>query len=78
MGFVEDIFFDIENGRIISFSVPAAVRFMGFLISRDYYMIPFGDVERIGDDVIIISSTPQKVSPKNERGIIERFFSWFR
>lgn len=78
MGFVEDVFFDLENGKILSFSVPVATRFMGFLISRDYYMIPFNDIERIGDDVIIISSMPQRVSPKNERSLWERIVSWFK
>ncbi|MBS5737723.1 MAG: YlmC/YmxH family sporulation protein [Clostridiales bacterium] len=78
MGFAEDVFFDLQNGKILSFSVPVATRFMGFLISRDYYMIPFEDIERIGDDVIIISSTPQRCSPKNDRGFWEKFLSWFK
>lgn len=78
MGFAEDVFFDPESGKIISFSVPVSTRFMGFFISRDYYMIPFEDIERIGDDVIIISSLPKRCSNKSERGFWERFLSWFK
>lgn len=75
MGFAEDIFFDLEKNEISSFSVPVGGRFP--FLSRDSYMIPFGDIERIGDDVIIVSSEPRRVG-KSERSLWERLVSWFK
>ena len=76
MGFADDVFFDLESGKISSFSVPAQPRFLFF--SGECYMIPFGDIERIGDDVIIVSAEPRKCSTKSERSFWERLLSWFK
>lgn len=75
MGFAEDIFFDFDKNEISSFSVPVGGRFPFF--SRDSYMIPFGDIERIGDDVIIVSTEPRRVG-RGDKSLWERFLAWFK
>ena len=56
LGYVYDVLFDVEGGRIASLIVPAQARFFGLFGHPNDYIIPWDCVKRVGDDIILIDS----------------------
>ena len=54
LGFVSDVEIDIENGNIVSISVPGAYRMLGLLGKEPDYTIRWDRIKKIGDDLIMI------------------------
>ena len=54
LGFVCDVLFDVESGKIASLTIPAPTRFFGLFGRHEDFSIPWDSVVCIGDDVILI------------------------
>ena len=56
LGFVSDVIFDVVSGKILSLVVPGPYRFLGILGRCEDYVIPWGAIRKIGDDIILVES----------------------
>lgn len=56
LGFVSDIALDTATGKISSVSVPGAYKLLGMIGREDDKIIPWEEIKKIGDDLIIIES----------------------
>ena len=56
LGYVFDVLFDMESGKIASLLVPAQARFFGLFGHPNDYIIPWECVKRVGDDIILIET----------------------
>lgn len=57
-GFVSDVELDIETGNLLSIIVPGGYKFFGMLGRENDIVIPWANIEKIGDDIILVSSQP--------------------
>ena len=64
LGFVSDIEIDAVTGRVVSISVPGAYRILGILGKDPDRRIPWENIKRIGDDLVIVENL--KSIPKSE------------
>ena len=63
LGFVGDLEFDPCTGQIKAIVVPGPGWIGGFLGREKEYVIPFGNICRIGDDIVLV-----KLEEKTRRG----------
>ena len=56
LGFVCDIEIDIASGRIIAIVVPGPKGFGGIFGKAEDCVIPWSNIKRIGDDIIIVDN----------------------
>ena len=56
LGYVTDLEFDMQSGKVLSFIVPGPRRFWGLLPGDMDYIFPWESIIRMGDDTILISS----------------------
>ena len=54
LGYVCDVEFDLENGTVSALIVPHKIGFLGIFRKNDEYVIPWSDIKKIGDDIIIV------------------------
>ena len=54
LGFVGNVDFDICTGRMLAIIVPGPGCLWGFLGREKEYVIPFGDICQIGEDIILV------------------------
>lgn len=60
IGFISDIEIDPENGKVISLCVPGTYKIFGLLGREPDRKIPWECIKKIGDDLVIIDSKPEK------------------
>ena len=66
LGYISDLEFDIQSGKVVSFIVPGPKRFMGLLPGETDFIFPWESIIRMGDDTILISTDPNDLnSAKN-------------
>jgi len=54
LGYVCDLEIELEEGRICSIIVPGPSRLGGVLGREDDYVLPWGCIRRIGEDIILV------------------------
>ena len=54
MGYVCDVEFDFETGKIKSLILPRKMGFWGIFSRHDEYVILWKDIKKIGDDIIFV------------------------
>jgi len=54
LGVIVDMEFDLHAGRVTAIVVPGPSRWMGFVKSDNDLVIPWEDIRKIGDDVILV------------------------
>lgn len=54
LGFVSDAELDPATGQIGALIVPGPARFFGLLGREEDYVLPFGQISRIGEDIILV------------------------
>lgn len=54
LGFVCDIEFDMDSGTVSALIVPHKIGFFSFFKKNDEYIIPWDNIKKIGDDIIIV------------------------
>jgi YlmC/YmxH family sporulation protein len=60
-GFVSDLCIDIDKGVITAIIVPGPGRVLGVFGRDQEYKIPWCDIKKIGDDLIIVECETEKV-----------------
>lgn len=66
LGFVSDIEIDTVTGRVVSISVPGAYKAMGFLGKEPDRRIPWENIKKIGDDLVIIEAVRNRPIQKED------------
>ena len=56
LGFVSDVEFDLEDGRVIAIVVEGSYRFLGFLGKSADIVIRWENINKIGNDFIFINT----------------------
>lgn len=64
LGFVGDVDFDICCGCLVAIIVPGPGTICGFLGREKEYVIPFCDIQQIGEDVILVDVKREDVEEK--------------
>ena len=54
MGYVCDVEFDLETGRLTALIVPRKTGFWGIFARHEDYVISWEDIKKIGDDIIFV------------------------
>ncbi|MFR3761944.1 MAG: PRC-barrel domain-containing protein [[Clostridium] symbiosum] len=54
LGYVGDVDFDMDTGRLLAIIVPGPGCFCGFLVREKEYIIPFCDICQVGRDIILV------------------------
>lgn len=54
LGVIIDMEFNLQEGRITAIVVPGSSRWMGLLKGEDDLVIPWEQIKKIGDDVILV------------------------
>lgn len=57
LGYLHDVNFDMSEGRAVSFIVLGPKRFFGIFGRSEDYVIPWSEIKKIGEDVILIESS---------------------
>ncbi len=60
LGFVSDVEIDTVTGRIVSISVPGAYKALGLLGREPDRRIPWENIKKIGDDLVIVENIHHK------------------
>jgi len=56
LGYVCDAEFDDKEGRFISLITPGRAKLFGLLGREDDYVLPWGCIARIGNDIILVDA----------------------
>jgi YlmC/YmxH family sporulation protein len=54
LGFVSDVEFDLENGKIDAIVIPGGGRFFGIIGKDNEVIIPWERINKIGEDIILV------------------------
>lgn len=54
LGFVSDVEINFEDGYIEAIVVPSRTKFFLFFGRNEDYVIPWKDIIRVGDDIILV------------------------
>lgn len=54
LGYVSDIEIDIKTGCVLSIIVISSCKVFGIFGKQEEYVIPWCDIKRIGDDIILV------------------------
>jgi len=54
LGFVCDLEFDIETGRVTSLVIPGPLRLLGIFGREEDYIVPWEAITKIGEDIILV------------------------
>ncbi len=68
LGNVDDVEIDICNGKLVSIIIYGKTKVMGFFGKCDDIVIPWCDIEVIGEDAILVNFTCPCPSPPPPRG----------
>ena len=61
VGFVSDLELDCTGGNVVALIVPGRARFFGLFGREDDYIIPWGCICRMGNDIILVEIEIEKV-----------------
>lgn len=64
IGCVVDIEFDVVSGCVTALIIPGPGKFCGLLGREMEYVIPFGCVKQIGEDIILVNVKLEEVLVK--------------
>jgi YlmC/YmxH family sporulation protein len=55
IGYVDDVVFETRTAKVCDLVVHGRTRFFGLFGREDDYIIPWGDIDIIGEDTILVS-----------------------
>ena len=64
LGYVCDAEIDLDDGKIVSLIVPGQKKLGGLLSGDDDYILPWGSISRLGED-IILAAAPTRKAPES-------------
>ncbi len=56
LGFISDVDIDLDKGVVNSVIIPGKRHFFGLVPSKDDIIIPWGHIQKIGDDIILVTT----------------------
>ena len=59
LGYVSDVVIDAVEGRIQALIIPGPARFFGLFGREDDYILPWGCIKRMGDEILLIDGTKE-------------------
>lgn len=66
-GYVGDLDVDLDSGQVRALVVPGPARFFGLFGRREDTVIPWDDVRRFGEDIILVEGTVARRPEKKEK-----------
>jgi YlmC/YmxH family sporulation protein len=67
LGYVSDVQIDLCDGRLLAIIVPGPGKFCGLFGGGEDYIIPWCEIEKIGDDIILVCCTiPERPKEKEK------------
>lgn len=70
LGFVSDVEFDTESGKILSLVILGRSRFFGLFGREDDVIIAWDEIEVIGNETVLVSSDIVSFSKNSKKGIL--------
>ena len=61
LGFVCDVELDCTGGNIVALIVPGKLKFVGLFGREDDFVIPWGCIRRIGNDIILVEVDLERI-----------------
>lgn len=55
LGYVSDVDIDLENGKILALHIPASTKMFNIFGKNEDHVIPWDQITKIGDDIILIT-----------------------
>lgn len=66
-GYVGDLEVDVDSGQIRALVIPGPARFFGLFGHEEDVVIPWEDVRRFGQDIILIEKTGRESRSSREK-----------
>ena len=77
IGYVDDVIFETRTAKVCDLVVYGRARFFGLFGRDDDFIIPWGDIDIIGEDTILVScDLPMFSKSKNQPKRVEMFKSF--
>ena len=67
LGYVADVDVKIPEGQVVAIVVLGPCRFFGLFGSGEEYYVPWGCIQRIGDDIILVDKPFQHPCPDRRK-----------
>lgn len=59
LGFISDVLVELPEGKVCAIVVPGPCRLMGLAGHKDDFIIPWGCIQRIGPDIVLVDTKPE-------------------
>ena len=69
LGCVYDAEFDVCTAKIVAIIVPGPAKFFGLFGRDEDYIIPWDNIEKIGDDIILVCYNIPHYIKKKKKGM---------
>lgn len=56
LGYISDLEFDTECGRVLAIVIPGPCRFFGLFGREEDYVVPWSCIRCIGEDIILVDA----------------------
>lgn len=66
-GYVGDLEVDVDSGQIRALVIPGPARFFGLFGHEEDTVIPWEDVRRFGQDIILVEKTGRETRSSREK-----------
>ena len=60
LGFISDVVVEVPCGEVKSIVVPCTCKGLGLVGKREDYIIPWSSIVRIGPDIVLVDTEPDK------------------
>ena len=74
LGFITDVLVELPEGKVCAVVVPGPCRLMGLAGHRDDFIIPWGAIQRIGPDIVLVDTKPEECRVQKPRQKGHRLF----
>ena len=68
LGFLSDIEIDTDDGNVKSIIIPGRLRFFGLLGKEDDIIIPWHEIQVIGQETVLVNTEPTSLSTFYKKG----------
>ena len=70
LGFITDVRVEVPEGHVVAIVVPGPCRILGLFGRKDDYVIPWSCIRRIGPDIVLVDTEPDKCRcPRPRNGL---------